>query len=177
MDASRAADERAACGRRSRVVLTPRRWRQVGGATRRRRWQTSPVTGESSKETVNTIAQGNAGLPGGPVVTTLVCYLHTAHEAAGAAGTRLSLRPLRGPTFLHSFGRVAPREGGCLSAPQFEDRTGKLARTWCLRWSRPRSPEPCFKNGHLLRPIAALLNNFTHMPKIGPSRALTHAGL
>jgi hypothetical protein len=49
------------CGRRSRVVLTPRRWRQVGGAIRRRRWQTSPVTGESPKETVNTIAQGNAG--------------------------------------------------------------------------------------------------------------------
>ena len=37
------------CGRRSRVVLTPRRWRQVGGAIRKRRWQTSPVTGESAK--------------------------------------------------------------------------------------------------------------------------------
>jgi hypothetical protein len=36
-------------GRRSRVVLTPRRWRQVGGAIRKRRWQTSPVTGESAK--------------------------------------------------------------------------------------------------------------------------------
>src|ERR1700737_133008 len=30
----------------SRVVLTPRRWRQVGGSnSARRRWQTSPVTG------------------------------------------------------------------------------------------------------------------------------------
>jgi hypothetical protein len=28
------------------------------------------------------------------VVTTLVCYLHFAHEAAGAAGTRHSPRPL-----------------------------------------------------------------------------------
>ena len=39
------------CGRRSRVVLTPRRWRQVPGkqASRGRRWQESPVTGESAK--------------------------------------------------------------------------------------------------------------------------------
>jgi hypothetical protein len=62
-----------ACGRRSRVVLTPRRWRQGGGrhlcptglsrgaSFRRRRWQSSPVTGESTKETVKTIACGNAG--------------------------------------------------------------------------------------------------------------------
>src|SRR6202453_1307493 len=38
------------CGRRSRVVLTPRRWRQVGGRHFRQRWwQTSPVTRESTK--------------------------------------------------------------------------------------------------------------------------------
>ena len=39
------------CGRRSRVVLTPRRWRQVleKQASWGRRWQTSPVTGESAK--------------------------------------------------------------------------------------------------------------------------------
>src|SRR6267378_8679389 len=66
------ADERCCCGRRSRVVLTPRRWRQVCGRQvgptglrqnhiRRRRWQKSPVTGESTKETVKTIACGNAG--------------------------------------------------------------------------------------------------------------------
>jgi hypothetical protein len=50
-----AADEQRMRGRRSRVVLTPRRWRQAGGVIRRRRWQTSPVTGESTKETVKTI--------------------------------------------------------------------------------------------------------------------------
>jgi hypothetical protein len=66
------ADERCCSVRRSRVVLTPRRWRQVRGVAsalpglgttlvRGRRWQTSPVTGESSKETVKTIACGNAG--------------------------------------------------------------------------------------------------------------------
>jgi hypothetical protein len=51
------ADERCCCVRRSRVVLTPRRWRQVCGCSvdptglrqnhiRKRRWQKSPVTGE-----------------------------------------------------------------------------------------------------------------------------------
>ena len=65
------ADERCCSVRRSRVVLTPRRWRQVCGVksaqpglgttlVRGRRWQTSPVT-KSAKETVKTIACGNVG--------------------------------------------------------------------------------------------------------------------
>src|SRR6266436_9194489 len=41
-----------------------------------------------------TIACGNAGCSGGPVVTTLVCFIHFAREAAGALGTRHSPRPL-----------------------------------------------------------------------------------
>src|ERR1700737_3788736 len=77
---------------------------------RRRRWQTSPVTGESTKETVKTIACGNAGCSGATVVTTLVCYLHFAHEAAGAAGTPHSPRPLfsKGESFLPNSG-ASPR--------------------------------------------------------------------
>ena len=87
----------AARGRRSRVVLTPRRRRQVCGrqvgptgcgrasypqmtVTRK------PSTGESAKQAVKTIACGNAGCSGGPVVTTRVLSTF-AHEAAGAAGT------------------------------------------------------------------------------------------
>jgi hypothetical protein len=61
---------------------------------RKRRWQKSPVTGESTKETVKTIAQGRLDCFGEPVVTTLVCFIYFAREAAGAAGTWLSLRPL-----------------------------------------------------------------------------------
>jgi hypothetical protein len=82
-------------GRRSRVVLTPRRWCQVleKQASQGRRWQTSPVTGESTKETVKTIAQGRPGDLGEPVVTN-ACAFYTTHAAAGATGTRLSLRPL-----------------------------------------------------------------------------------
>jgi len=66
------ADERCCRGRPNRVVLTPRRWcqvlwRHVGPTGRghsifaRRRWQKSPVTGESATYAVKTIACGNAG--------------------------------------------------------------------------------------------------------------------
>jgi len=61
MDAAMSKDERPWRGRRSRVVLAPRCWRQVGEdapASRRWRGQESPVPGKSTKETVNTIAQG-----------------------------------------------------------------------------------------------------------------------
>src|SRR5437762_10092153 len=54
----------------------------------RRRWQQSPVTGKSTKETVKTIARGMSGCSGEPVVTMLVCFfiLHArlrAHRAPG----------------------------------------------------------------------------------------------
>ena len=54
----------------------------------KRRWQKSPVTGESVKETVKTIAQGRPGVTGEPVVTTLVCLFHLharlrVHRAPG----------------------------------------------------------------------------------------------
>src|ERR1700724_408871 len=46
------------------------------------------------------------GDPGATVVTTLVCYQHTAHEAAGATGTRHSPRPLLGEKFVHTSGAL-----------------------------------------------------------------------
>jgi hypothetical protein len=42
-------------------------------------------------------------------VTTLVCYQHTAHEAAGATGTRHSPRPHLGERVMHDSG--ASRRG------------------------------------------------------------------
>ena len=46
------------------------------------------------------------GDPGATVVTTLVCYQHTAQEAAGASGTRHSPRPRLGGRFLHHSGAL-----------------------------------------------------------------------
>ena len=52
---------------------------------------------------------GMPGKSGGPVVTTLVCFLHFAREAAGALGTRHSPRPLLGERDMHDSG--ASRRG------------------------------------------------------------------
>src|SRR5437763_9696734 len=71
----------------------------------RRRWQTSPVTGKSAKETVKTTARGMPGEPGVTVVTMLVCFfiLHArlrAHRAPGIPCALLS----PGETFTHVSG-------------------------------------------------------------------------
>jgi hypothetical protein len=111
-----AQDDRRCCGRRSRVVLTPRRWSQAGGVIsagdggkrarspgRARRKPLKPLRGESRV------------FPSEPVVTTLVCSLHFARETAGAAGTRHSLRPVvRGTMFVAQPGRIAPRDRGLM---------------------------------------------------------------
>jgi hypothetical protein len=116
------AQTNGACrGRRSRVVLTPRRWRQVSRRCnppnravmrhnpRRRRWQKSPVTGESAKEAVKTIAQGKLGVPltcGN--YTRVLPTLHTRLRVQRAPGFPCSLciwRDLRA-----NLGHIAPRE-------------------------------------------------------------------
>jgi hypothetical protein len=95
VDAGSASDEGAdlrtakSCGPDA-PTLASSWWRQL----RRRGWQTSPVTRESTKETVKTIARGMPGDSGVTVVTTLVCSLYFACEAAGASSARHSLRPL-----------------------------------------------------------------------------------
>jgi hypothetical protein len=123
MDAVAAQDERSYCGRRSRVVLTPRRWRQVleKQASWGRRWQESPVTGESAKETVKTIAQGRPGETGEPVVTTLVCFFnsHARLRVQRAPGFPCALCFL-GAEIAAQLGRVASRERGRASSRLFE---------------------------------------------------------
>jgi hypothetical protein len=51
-------------------------------------------TGESTKETVKPLRGECRRDVGVPVVTTLVCFLVFAREAAGATRARHSLRPL-----------------------------------------------------------------------------------
>src|ERR1700687_787583 len=97
------ADERCCSVRRSRVVLTPRRWRQVRGVK-------SAQPGLDKTYPLMTVAKQpghrgarhkllkplRAGMPGdsGVLVVTRVRSTNTsAHEAAGATGTRHSPRP------------------------------------------------------------------------------------
>src|SRR5665213_316748 len=117
MDAGRAFDERrVARGRRSRVVLTPRRWRQAlqkylrGDGDKKAR---SP--GRVRRKPLKPLRAGMPGDPGATVVTTLVRSLHFAHEAAGATGTRHSPLPSWRREVLAQLGRFAPRECGCVS--------------------------------------------------------------
>jgi hypothetical protein len=91
----------------------PRRWHQVGGAIRRRWWQESPITRESTKETVKTIRVRECRVI--PVVLAVTnsrvfCF---PREAAGAASTRHSPRPLlfRGLQVLAYSGRDRVAEG------------------------------------------------------------------
>ena len=74
MDALVSPDERCRCGRRSRVVLTPLGWRQVGDDALHRADDGDLKvmdTGESTKETVKTTRAGKAGSCSvKPVVTT-----------------------------------------------------------------------------------------------------------
>src|SRR5213083_3486345 len=73
-------------GRRSRVVLTPRCWRQACEKKRRRRCQTSLVTGESTKETVKPLRGECRVISGVTVVTTLVCFVLFRTRGFGRIG-------------------------------------------------------------------------------------------
>ena len=108
-----AFDERCGSGRRRRVVLTPRRWCQVleKQASQGRRWQESPFTGERVISR-KAIAQGRPRCSRWTCMLMRALLVHIAHETAGAARTRSSLRPLyrKGEYFLQRPGRNAPRD-------------------------------------------------------------------
>jgi len=79
-------------GRRSRVVLVPRRWDQPPGQEPGATEANKPGTPGSARISRKTIAQGMPDVPAGPVVTA-ACF-PCCRRAMGAACTRHSLRPL-----------------------------------------------------------------------------------
>src|SRR5438270_1731251 len=111
----RAADERHGSGRRSRVVLTPRRWRQASekclacdGDNQAR----SP--GRSRRKPLKPLRAGMPGDSGEPVVTTLVCFLflHARLRVHRAPGIPHALSYFSGATFMHHSGVKPPRDRG-----------------------------------------------------------------
>src|SRR5262245_8264434 len=93
MDAGQASgdlapDETPGSVRRSRVVLAPRPWRQVGGTIRRRRWQKRPLTGESTKETVKPLRGEGRDVSAVPVkpCAFFLEFSHTALRVPPAPG-------------------------------------------------------------------------------------------
>ena len=82
-------------------------------ASRRGWWQESPITRETTKETVKTIARGMPGVSGVTVVTNARAFYTTR----GCGRTRRPAFPapsLLGPLFPASSGRIAPRQCGVL---------------------------------------------------------------
>src|SRR5450756_2187308 len=115
VDAKRATDERALGGRRSRVVLAPRRWRQVDG----NKFPAAMVArkpGHQGERGVSCKPSRREGriASAEPVCSCAFLFVHFAHETAGAARTRSSLRPLcfRGQRSLAKPGRIVPRQCG-----------------------------------------------------------------
>src|SRR5205823_1258119 len=113
MDARAATDVCGSSVRRSRVVLTPRCWRQAGGRY---------PAGDGGKRAVHrgelaisrkAIAQGRPECSRCPVCSCALLFAQIARETAGAASTRSSLRPLisRRANNDANLGRNAPREG------------------------------------------------------------------
>jgi hypothetical protein len=128
-------------GRRSRVVLTPRRWRQVsreifprGDGDKKAR---SP--GRARRKPLKPLRREGRVIPVHLWFRTRVLSTF-AHEAVGAAGTRLSLRPLfsLGERFHASLGRLAPRGCGGVSSWLLElNRECKTRPRHTLNCHRP----------------------------------------
>ena len=122
MDAKAATDERGLSGRRSRVVLAPRCWRQVlrkyplddGGKKAGHRGEHEVSRNPSRRE--SRIASAS------PVCSCAHFLAQFAHETAGAARTRLSLRPLlmKEGGKLAKLGRFTPRERGLAPSSLFD---------------------------------------------------------
>ena len=96
MDAGSADSERHESVRQRRVVLTPQCWRQVREkqASHRTTVTTSPARRGDHVISRKAIAQGMSDALRCPVCSCAHFLLPIAHETAGAARTRHSLRPL-----------------------------------------------------------------------------------
>ena len=77
------------------MVLAPRSWCQVRAKERGRRWQESPVAGESTKQPLKPLRREGRTASAEPVCSCALLFATFARETAGAARTRSSPRPLR----------------------------------------------------------------------------------
>jgi hypothetical protein len=113
VDADSAKDERRFRGRRSRVVLTPRRRRQVcGGNVASDGDKKARSPGRARRKPLKPLRAGMPGCSGGLVVTNSRVFFYT--RGCGCTGTRHSPRPL-GAEIHAKLGRFASRECGLIS--------------------------------------------------------------
>jgi hypothetical protein len=114
VDADSAKDERRFRGRRSRVVLTPRRRRQVcGGNVASDGDKKARSPGRARRKPLKPLRAGMPGCSGGPVVTNARVY-YTTRAAAGASAPGIP-HALMGRKVHQRLGRIASRECGLIS--------------------------------------------------------------
>jgi hypothetical protein len=116
----RALDETCGCGRLSRVVLTPRRWRQVATMLAHCAYdgdKKARSPGRARRKPLKPLRRECRVISAEPVVSNSCAYFF-AHEAAGAASTRHSLRPLFFGAHIFTYHSGAKRAAGMnLSCP------------------------------------------------------------
>jgi hypothetical protein len=122
-------------GRRSRVVLSPRRWGQADRDDRSATGASKPGTPRRARRTpLKPLRREGRVASVEPVVTMRVWCFPFPPPAAGAASIRLSLRPLHSGGFaiLHHSGKNVPRECGVV--PKLRRHSG------ATRKRRARNP-------------------------------------
>jgi hypothetical protein len=147
-------------GRRSRVVLTPRRRRQVlrsfAGPTGRGQSlnprddgdKRARSPGRARSKPLKPLRAGMPGYSGGPVVTTLVCFILFRTRGCGCIGRPAFPTPSQGEGSIHYSG--ASRRGIAKLRLLFEKLNRKFADGRCRRFC---SLPPC--GGGLGRGVAA----------------------
>jgi len=112
-----------ACGRRSRVVLTPRRRRQVSrGDSADDGDKKARSPGRARNKPLKPLRAGMPGDSGGPVVTTLVCFVLFRTRGRGCIAHPAFPTPSFGRMVLAQLGRLTPRECGVVSRRHCEER-------------------------------------------------------
>jgi len=124
------------CGRQSRVVLTPRRSRQVGDDALHRAddgGKKARSPGRARYKPLKPLRREGRTIPVNLWRLRSCALFYFAREAMGATGTRLSLRPLcLGERFMHDSGARAPRDRGGAS-------NGNRPRSVAIQYSRDAS--------------------------------------
>ena len=116
-------------GRRSRVVLTPRRWRQVLRPRQNDGDKKARSPGRSRRKPLKPLRAGMPGCSGEPTVTNSCALYPFRTRGCGCISTRHSPRPLTGGNDRHNSGRIAPRDRGRV---WFYFRCGARRRDRCI---------------------------------------------
>jgi hypothetical protein len=117
----RHADERCCCGRQNRVVLTPRRWRQVRGVASAQPGLDKTISagdggkrarspGRARHKPLKPLRAGMPGDSGVLVVTRVRSTTTKCTRGRGCSGHPAFPTPSRGREINANLGRIAPRD-------------------------------------------------------------------